>query len=518
MNPHLVSAGRWSKASQTFVGEVGSAAARFVGLGVLTVTAALIGIAGMPGATLAQLVTPKTVPVFQNQQFDILPSATAGMAGISIAVDDSLADPFVNPAKATRLRAGTFFAAPFRHSISGSRGGGRTLPVGGAASFGEWAAAGVFALQQIDRAGPMSFSQIISDRTASNQYLSLSLARRVGNGVSIGASGTFAALGAVDGVDLLYGGSDRIRQSGSSSDIRIGLTKEFAPHKTLELMVLQNRYQNTHDVHFGGSRWDPMLARPIVIDRSERNEDRTSIVGAHVEYTQPVGTEGWRIGWLGTVNRLSHPKIPNYVLQSIPRDPGTTLAFNAGVGLSRVFGASTFGIDLIHEPMASETWADAAHDTAVVGGGTIKAGGKTVENSFRFANTMVRVGFGYDLPVAKDSSSMFGFQFGLGVYSINYRLGQTNNVQKSFREQKENWMEWTPTLGFAFRTRSLQLRYNYTTTCAVSECFSMGDRVTVASPTSSSTTGGVIAAPSSALTFNGGTVSAHKFWVSVPIR
>lgn len=169
--------------------------------------------------------------------------------------------------------------------------------------------------------------------------------------------------------------------------------------------------------------------------------------------------------------------------------------------------------------MASETWADAAHDTAVVGGGAIKAGGKTVENSFRFANTMLRVGFGHEMPVSKDSSSMFGFQLGLGVYSINYRLGQTNNVLKTFREQKENWMEWTPTLGLALRTRSLQLRYNYSTTCAVSECISLsGDRVTVAGPTSFSSTGGVIAAPSSALTFNGGTASAHKFWVSVPIR
>jgi hypothetical protein len=503
MNPDLVRAGT----------------ARHAFAGAAVLSAALIFAGGAPRGAQAQLVTPKTVPVFQNQQFDILPSATAGMAGVSIALDDSLADPFVNPAKATRLRGGTFFTAPFRHSISDNRGGGRTLPVGGLASFGDWSIGGVFALQQLDRAGPMGFTQVISDRTATNQYLSLSLARRVGNGVSVGASGTFAGLGAVDGVDLLYAGSDHINQSGSSSDVRLGLTKEFAPHKTLEVILLHNQFQMTEDVHFRSWRYDPVLRQSIVTDRTDHNEDLTRIWGAHAEYTQPLGNEGWRIGWLATVNQLSNPKIPNYVLQSIPRDPGSTLAFNAGIGLARVFGGSTFGVDLIHEPMSSTTWADAAHDTAVVGGGIIPAGAKTVENSFRFANTMLRVGFGHEMSVSKDSSSMFGFQFGLGLYSINYRLGQTNNVQKTFREQRESWMEWTPTLGLALRMRSMELRYNYSVSCAVSECFSFGgDKVTVVIPPAATSTGGVIAAPSSPLTFNGGTASSHKFWISIPIR
>jgi hypothetical protein len=500
-------------------GFVSSGPARHVFAGAVVFATALICASSAPRTAQAQLVTPKTVPVFQNQQFDILPSATAGMAGVSIALDDSLADPFVNPAKATRLRGGMFFTAPFRHSISGSRGGGRTLPVGALTSIGDWSIAGVFALQQIDRAGPMGFSPVNSDRTATNQYLSLSLARRVGQGLSIGASGTFAGLGAVDGVDLLYAGSDHINQSGSSADVRVGFTKEFAPNRTLEVILLHNQFQMTHDVHFGSWRFDPVLRQSVLTERTDHNEDRTRIWGAHTEYTQPVGSEGWRIGWLATINQLSHPKIPNYVLQSIPRDPGSTLAFNAGIGLARVFGGSTFGVDLIHEPMSSTTWADAARDTAVVGGGIIPAGGKTVENSFRFANTMLRVGFGHEMPVSKDSSSVFGFQLGLGVYSINYRLGQTNNVQKTFREQRENWMEWTPTFGLAFRTRTLQLRYNYSVSCSISDCITIGtgDRVTVAAPVATST-GGVIAAPSSALTFNGGTASTHKFWVSIPIR
>lgn len=504
MNPHLVRAG-----TAGHEGRAVQAAA--------IVSAVLVAAAGLARSAQAQLVTPKTVPVFQNSQWDILPSKTAAMGGISIAIDDSIADPFINPAKATRVRGGNFFAAPFSHSITGNRGGGKTLPVGGLGSAGDWSFGGTFALQQLDRGGPMAFSQAISDRTATNQYLSAVVARRLGDDVSVGMVATFAALGAVDGVDLLYAGSDVIRQSGSSADVRLGLTKEFAGRKTLELIVLHNYYQNSHDAHWGGSRWDPVARNSVRIDSSAHNDDRTAIWGVHSEFSQPLGDAGWRIGYLGTVNQLSHPKIPNYSLQNVRRDPGSTLAFNAGVGLSRTFGTSTFGIDLIHEPMTSETWADAAHDTTIVGGGTIRAGGKTIENSFKFTNTLLRVGFGHEL-VSHDSATAFGFQLGLGLYSINYLLDQKNNVQKTSREQRESWMEWTPTLGFSFRTGSVQIHYNYSATCAVSDCLSMGDRVNVAGPSTADSGGGIIAAPSSALTFNGGTATIHKFWIAVPIR
>lgn len=499
-----------------FVGAV--PARRLIG-SVLTAAAALClgGLAPRPAG--AQLVTPKTVPIFQNQQFDLLPSATAGMAGVSIAFDDSLADAFVNPAKATRLRGGTFFTAPYRHHVSGDRGGGRTMPLGAVASFDDWSVGGAFALQQLDRAGPMGFSPLISDRTATNQYLMLSVGRRIGAGVSIGAAASFAGLDAVEGVDLLYPGSDRIGQSGSSSDLRLGLTKSFAPNETFELLLLRSQFDVTHDVHFGGFQWDTLTMRPIPIDRSERNEDRTRIWGVHAEYTRPIGAAGWRIGWLATVNQLSHPKIPNYVLQSIPRDPGSTLAANAGFGLARTVGASTFGLDLILEPMTSTTWADAARDTAIVGGGTIPAGGKTVENSFNFTNTSVRIGFGHEIPVAKDGSSTFGLQLGLGAYSINYRLGQTNNVQRTFREQHEDWIEWTPTVGLAFRTRTLHLRYNYSSTCSNSNCDSGLDVAMLNQPDRVvALAGGVIAAPNAPLTFNGGKVKTHRLSVSFPIR
>jgi hypothetical protein len=144
-----------------------------------------------------------------------------------------------------------------------------------------------------------------------------------------------------------------------------------------------------------------------------------------------------------------------------------------------------------------------------------------VENHFRFSNVKMRVGVSHDLPLDRDTSSTLGFQLGLGVYAINYRLKQTNNVQKSLRTQDEGWTEWTPTLGLRYRTKEFEILYTYRRTCGPSECVDMGfggDRVnpvTISAPVS---TGGIIAAPSAPLTIDGGTVHAHQISISIPIR
>ena len=139
--------------------------------------AALASVAARP--VESQLVTPKTVPVFQDEQFALFPSSRPGLGGASIALDDTLADPFVNPAKALRLRGLAITTAPYSHGISGGRGGGRTLPLGVLSGSGTWAVAFLAAIQELDRAGPI-WNRPTSERTASNQYLSGSLAHFVG--------------------------------------------------------------------------------------------------------------------------------------------------------------------------------------------------------------------------------------------------------------------------------------------------------------------------------------------------
>ncbi len=473
----------------------------------------------LPAQSSAQVVTPKTLPVLQSGQFDMFPSARAGMGGAVIAVDDSLLDPFVNPAKATRIGTSHVFGAPYFHSVSGSRGGGRSLPVGGGGSWGAWSATGLFTFQQLDRAGP-TWNLSTSDRSAFNQYVTGSIARRLTPSTSVGLGVQLAALDAIDGVDLLYGGSDRIEQSGSLADFRFGLTKEVGTDRNLEVILVHARTDMRHDVRFTASRWDPVGRRVIQEQRTELNEDRTHIWGLHSEYSRPLGTEGWQLGWLGTANRLSHPKIPNYVIQNIPRDPGTTYSFNAGAGIGRTVRGTSFAADLIYEPMFADTWADAAKDTAIVGGGTIAAGAKTVENTFRFNNIKLRLGAGRDIVIRREGNTIVGYQAGLGLHAINYRLQQTNNVLRTFRTQREDWVEWSPAFGLRLRSRDLDVLYNFSVTCGPGACgqtqsgfpvFGRPDVELLAA-------GGIIAAPSGELFMQSGSLKVHKITFSLPIR
>lgn len=487
----------------------------------LTTAVSLLCSLGIASESAAQSISPRTVPVQMGQQFDIIPSDRAAMGNVRIAIDDALMDPFVNPAKATRLKTGLLSVAPYFHSQSESRGGGKTLPISGIVTAGKWSFGGLFALQQLDRTR-LTWNAPLSEQTASNQYVSAVVARRFGDGFALGASAYSATLEAEQGIDQLYSGSDRIIQDGTAADARVGLTRQWGDGQNFEVVLLRSKFDMTHDIHFPGFRQfvSPNVFREVP-ERTEHHRDHTTKWGAHTEYSRPVGAEGWKVGVLGTVNRLSHPKIPDYRINeviTVPRDPGHTWAYNAGVGMSRVIGSGTFGFDVIMEPMYSTTWAEAANDTVSASGRTIRKGGHTVDNEFRFNNSQIRFGFEHMKP-ANDSSTHFGLQYGLSLYSIRYRLGQTDQVRDSSRVQRERWMEWTPSLGLKLRSPGFEVRYVLSFTCGGGgECFgcpfACGDDITVSSPSD----GGVIAAPTSALRFNGGRVTTQRLSVSLRIR
>ncbi|AHG88820.1 hypothetical protein J421_1283 [Gemmatirosa kalamazoonensis] len=478
------------------------------------VRSAIVPLVLAPFAAGAQLVTPKTVPVRQGEQFEIFPAARAGMAGVRLALDDTLADPFANPARATWVGAPVIFGAPFFHSLSRG-GGGRTMPLGAAGARGHWGAAGAVAFQQLDRAGP-TWNLPTSERTAINRYAAGALARRAG-AWSFGGGAFAASLGAVDGVDQLYAGSDRIEQDGSLLDVRLGATRQWQDGRALDLVLVHNRTDVTHDVHYTTFTWNAATRTQDRAERGEHNVDRTHIWGAHGRFVQPFGVDGWRVGTQLTVNRLSHPKIPNYTVMNIPRDPGTTYAGDVGLGLARLVGRSSFGVDVVYEPMTSATWATAAHDTTGGAGRPIvRTGERTVDNRFRFGNTHLRLGVGR-AAAPRDSGSSFGYELGLGLYAIDYVLRQTDHVRGTFRRQHEQWVEWTPTFALQWRRREFDLRYSFRVTCqGAGDCLPLpqGDDVTVAAPS----TGGVIVAPSAPLRFDGGRASVHQFAIVVPIR
>ena len=51
----------------------------------------------------AQVIPIRTIPLSEGDQFLLYPSNNLGMGGVSIALADSLLDPFRNPALGARL-------------------------------------------------------------------------------------------------------------------------------------------------------------------------------------------------------------------------------------------------------------------------------------------------------------------------------------------------------------------------------------------------------------------------------
>src|SRR5213593_3034770 len=263
-----------------------------VGLSIVLLT--LVAAPALPAA--AQLVSIKTVPIAQGDQFELYPSNNFGMGGVSIALPDTLLDPFVNPAKGARLGAAHFFSAPTFYGISHGAGGGRTLPLATIAGSGTWFGGLSLALQEVDaskppvdggnvilnapRPGPVDpvapppLPATAPPRPDSygNQYAQATLGKKVpSDGLSLGASISWARLTGVDGVDLLYAGSAGLKQFGHSLDLRLGLLKEWAGDRSLEALVLHNRFGMTHDVTYVDQFWDPATQQFSLRPRFENN-------------------------------------------------------------------------------------------------------------------------------------------------------------------------------------------------------------------------------------------------------
>lgn len=483
----------------------------------------------------AQIITIKTVPVAQADQFAIFPSRNLGMGGVAIALADPMLDPFQNPAKGARITTPYLFGSPGLYSVSSDAGGGRTLPMASAGRSGSWFGGVALALQQVDaarqdftpppclncfelgsRADVPPPPGSLGARSHGNEMAFAMVGKAFPESrLSFGGSVFWAGLSAIDGVDLLYANSQGISQFGHAIDLRLGLLKEWAGDRSLEALVLYDRLRMTHDVMYLDRIWDPGTQRFIQQPRSEQNRDWTDVWGLHLEYERPLNAPGWRIGWVATTNVMSHPKLPNYEIRSvqvIPRDPGTSYAFNLGIGLSRTYGPAIFGIDAIFEPIWSHTWADAEGPTVTSTADTIPAGGKTVENWFRFSNARVRMG------LTRDFGQTLSFQLGLLVHSIRYSLAQDDHVQVSERSLREGWVEWTPTWGFGLRFPELEVRYqgqvaNGTGRPGVVPTFRGGLQVADAAAA-----GNILVAPTGPLTLGEVKLVTHRVGLSIPLR
>ncbi|PYO96700.1 MAG: hypothetical protein DMD60_09400 [Gemmatimonadetes bacterium] len=446
---------------------------------VVSVSVVLLAVAG---TAPAQSIPIHTVPLVPADQFDIFPSSSLAMGEVSIAVPDTLHDPFVNPAKAARVRAARFFTSPTLYDVSRDAGAGRTLPLGVLGTAGSWFGGLALALQQVDASHPPSSSVntplpvvATADPSAASfapspanlspapdthgNALAFALLGTTlpGSGVSLGGSVSWAKLRALDGVDLLYPGSARVTQFGETVNARLGLLKEWDGDRSLEAIVLHERFRMTHDVTFLDTFWDPGTRQFSQSARLERNRDVSKRWGVQIKYERPLPEPGWRIGWLATANRTSQPNTPNTDALNIPQDPGQANAYELGVGVSRRSGPGLFGMDVVYQPIWSTTWAEASAPTATSGGGLIPVGGRTVENGFHFSNALLRLGVSRE--VARSLTRTVTLQLGLLVRSIHYNLAQRDFVEGATRQLKESWAEWTPTWGLSLRHPEFELCY-----------------------------------------------------------
>jgi len=503
---------------------------RVVSLSVVLLTVA--------AAAPAQSIPIQTVPLVPADQFDVFPSYTLAMGGVSIALPDTLHDPFVNPAKGARVRSARFFTSPTLYHVSQNAGAGRTLPLGALGRVGSWFGGLALALQQVDASHPPSPSLNpplpfagTADPSANSvvpgpanlapapdthgNALAFALigATLPGSRLSLGGSVSWAKLRALDGVDLLYPGSVRVNQYGETVDARLGLLKEWEGDRSFEAIVLHERFRMTHDVTFLDTFWDPGTQQFFQTPRLERNRDFSKRWGVQVKYERPLAATGWRIGWLATANRTSQPNTPNTDLLNIPQDPGLSNAYELGAGVSRASGPALFGMDVVYQPIWSTTWAEAGAPTATSGGNVIPLGGRTIENGFHFSNVLFRLGFSHE--VVQSLTRTVTLQLGFLVRSVHYNLAQRDFVEVATRRLEESWAEWTPTWGLSIRHPEFELRYRGRVSHGTDRLVPPSDvvfGVADARPI------GFFPPSAPASTPNGVHVVMHQFSISLPLR
>jgi hypothetical protein len=494
---------------------------------------ALVLVAAQP--LPAQLISIKTVPIAQGDQFDVFPSQHRGMAGVSIALADTLLDPFRNPARGARLGVARMIGSPTLYGVSDGAGGGRTLPLTTFAQRGAWFGGLSLAVQEVDPSRPPSAPVILNAPVAltvccinpvpppspsshGNAYAFGLLGTTLpGPRLSLAAGFSWARLRAVDGVDVLYPGSQGIEQFGHVVDVRLGLLKEWPGDRTLDAVLLHNRFGMSEDVTYTDLFWDPGTQRVLQRPRLDRELDRTDAWGLHLQYERPLAAPGWRIGWSATGNLMSHPKIPNYEIMSIPRDPGHSQAFQLGLGVSRVDGPATFGLDAVYEPIWSHTYATAEVPTQTMSGDTIPSGDKTIENRFRFSNALFRMGVSRELPFGSRPRTA-AWQLGVAVHAIHYWLAQRDYVQDASRAREDWWVEWTPTWGLALRFPELELRYSGRVTKGTGRPGTQTGGVFALDDAAAVRAGGLLVAPNGPLTLQHVNVVTHQFSLSLPLH
>ena len=422
----------------------------------LTILALLATVGlGSAAQARAQNITIRTVPIPSGEQFLLFPSRALGMGSVGIAYEDREGHAFANPA--LRGESGVrFYVEPTIYGEANQWVGGRTLPVAVLFAGERIHGGAAIAMQQVrDRRPWGGWGWFPEDRNVvddpSNRYLFGTVGARLGGGISVGVSAFRASLDAVDGVNMLYGNAARIDQGGTVTEYRLGLAAGLGEGR-LDGTVTATETDMVHEVDYVEWVWSGEPEDPgELVQWTERNEDHTTTWGTRLRYTRPVGPLA-RVGFVLAGSVKDHPKIPNYNIVNIPRDPGHSAMFNIGLGAVRSEDGATFSVEAIIEPGRSHTWAFADSVTALPSGAQLEPGDKTVDNRFRFLNWVVGMGFARE-------HRRFDWQLGLRVRQVDYHLDQHNFLAEQRRETRDAWMEWAPSWGAGTRFGDMEIRY-----------------------------------------------------------
>ncbi|GJQ21675.1 MAG: hypothetical protein HBSIN02_20300 [Bacteroidia bacterium] len=388
------------------------------------------------------------------------------MGGVSIALEDSLADPFVNPAAGSLVKGVRASTSPMMYGV-GFESGARstvntTIPIGvvlgGERYFGglTWARQVLSSKEQVSFPIPFSLPWgQTSGESNSNTYTFWMAGMNIpGTAFSVGLSAFWADLNAVDGVQYLYSTRDELTQRGSIATYRLGFKGSWDGGRSFEAVLAHQVTDMRHLLSTSTvGPWMP-FDNSITLPTLRAEEDKTLAYGLHLEYSQPLNAV-WRIGGILTGTIKTHPKIPNYELMNIPRDPGNSTAWNVGIGLSSKGSSAMFGIDVVYEPVKSETWAEEEVLVMPVEEmygdfAPVTRTMRTIENFFEFSNYHLRFGV---------QSLVRDFGVGLHFHRISYDMKQADHRAGSIRRQKESWTEITFSVGFGFAFWGGQVKY-----------------------------------------------------------
>ncbi len=467
-------------------------------------------------AVRAQLINLKTAPVATGDQFMVQPSVNAGMGNVSIALDDPLADPFINPAKGRKVTGTEAYMLPTFYRISNGLGGAKTLSVGALTSEEKWFGGLGVAVQQLNMSPQ---SNVLKERSTNNNYVWLEAGKRLNSSAALGVSFSWSGLGGMGGVNLLYPQSDNVDQHGHLLDLRVGLSGVTSSQGNYEALILFNQTNMTQQVTYPVYTvypWYSSIAQPVqpTSYNSDTYHDKTNTWGLHLGYYHPVGEHNWKIGGIMTFNYKSHPHIPNYELMSIPRDPGNSRAFDFGIGTShRSDNNVIFAADFILEPVWSTTWGTAAHDYYGGSGIAIPTGGKTVKNNFDFMNSILRTGLGWQ-------GKHVLVQAGINAKTYRYVLKQKDYVQGTSRRQNEHWTEWTYSMSAGVNLKGVSIKYTAFLTTGIGrpKTIQQGGGIWISETNFSSSVGSdIIFAPNGDLSLDNATVFTNQITVTIPM-